>query len=411
FPGGHTLKKFELPTGWLASTAGGDRLLFGPLTQNSSALLDPATEQLDREFREEMADVRGDEWAAEIPEGGLGVEESSGNFQQIPLPITPLTAIEANAFSPNGRYLSIANRARGGEWDLSTGKRMAVTSPFRAVAVDDAGNLEAAFVAHELNPSSDPSIDRLTHKYVPGLTSLFDPVQFGTIRIRLKPLNPQQALDNNVRLDAYDARTEARLWSRTFWGPLPKMVEADGDQTLFIIGRRNWTGDAKLKHTSDLPFQFINPLGNVVEVISNRTGKPEHALFTPQLPVADRQKDERTAELFGSLLAVYGNNNDTTVYRVSDGVRLFAFFGRALAGDDTLGMVAATNRIQELNLYDAASGKRLAHYLLDQAVIAARFVPARKQLLVLTASQRVYRIDLSRLSAGGSPAVPQASKS
>ncbi|MGB7266076.1 MAG: hypothetical protein WBC92_11230, partial [Terracidiphilus sp.] len=75
-------------------------------------------------------------------------------------------------------------------------------------------------------------------------------------------------------------------------------------------------------------------------------------------------------------------------------------FGRALAGDDTLGMVAATNRIQELNIYDTAHGKLLAHYLLDQAVIAARFVPERKQLLVLTATQRVYGIDLSGLSPG-----------
>ncbi len=98
-------------------------------------------------------------------------------------------------------------------------------------------------------------------------------------------------------------------------------------------------------------------------------------------------------------MAVYGNNNDTTVYRVPTGVRLFGFFGRALAGDDTLNMLAATDRIQELNIYDTANGKRLAHYLLDQAVIAARFLPQRKQLLVFTASQHVYRIDLSKLSS------------
>ena len=90
--------------------------------------------------------------------------------------------------------------------------------------------------------------------------------------------------------------------------------------------------------------------------------------------------------------------NSYTTGSVSDGKRLLAFFGRALAGDDMLGMVAGTDRIQELNIYSTASGARLAHYLLDQAAIAARFIPARKQLLVLTASQRVYRIDLSRLS-------------
>jgi hypothetical protein len=399
FPGGQTLKKFQLPPGWLASTAGGDRLLFGPLKTASAALLDPAAQRIEEEFREESVDVRGKEWAGENPVGGLTVEKSNGNLEQVALPLTPLTVIEASAFSPDGRYLAFSNRARGAEWDLSTGKRLAVTSPFRAVALDDAGNLQAALIPHELNPSIDPNIDRLTHKYVPGLSPLSDPLQFGTVRVRLKPLNPQGVLDNDVRMDAYDARTEAHLWSRTFWENIPKMVEADGDQTLFITGRRNWAGDAKLKHTSDLPFQFINPLGNVVEVVSNRTGKPEHALFTPQLPMENRQNDDRTAELFGSLLAVYGNNNDTTVYRVSDGQRLLGFFGRALAGDDKLGMVAATNRIQELNIYDTAHGKRLAHLLLDQAVIAARFVPARKQLLVLTASQRVYRIDVSKLAA------------
>lgn len=37
---------------------------------------------------------------------------------------------------------------------------------------------------------------------------------------------------------------------------------------------------------------------------------------------------------------------------------------------------------------------------VEQALLAARFVPQCKQLLVLTATQRVYRIDLSTLSAG-----------
>jgi WD40 repeat protein len=400
FPGGHTLKKFELAPGWLASAAGGDHLLFGPTGNAAAVIIDPATAKAEAELRDEMADLRGDQVALELPEGGLGAGTLTGHLDQVPVPVAPLTDIEGSAFSPNGRYLAFSNQARGGEWDLATGKRLEVTGPFRTVAVDDAGQLQAALFRNELNPSSDSSIDKLTHKYVPGLAALGEPLQLGTVRVRFTPLNPQKTMDIDVKMDAYDAQTEARLWSRTFLGPIPKIVGADGDQTLLIIGRRSWAGDAKLKHTSDLPFQFINPLGNVVEVISNRTGKPEHALFTPQLPVQDRQKDERTADLFGSLLAVYGNNNDTAVYRVSDGQRLLGFFGRALAGDDTLGMVAATNRIQELNIYDTAHGKRLAHYLLDQAVIAARFVPARKQLLVLTASQRVYRIDVSKLAAG-----------
>jgi WD40 repeat protein len=397
FPGGRTLKKFQLPPGWLASVAGSNHLLFGPLADASAGLLNPSTAKLDGEFRDESLDLRENELAAELPTGGVAVGALHGTLQSIALPVNPLTSVEASAFSPNGRYLAISNRARGAEWDLSTGKRMSLTPPFQAATVDNTGKLQAALVSHEIVPASDPNIDKLTHKYVPGLSPHDNPLQLGSVRIHFEPLTVQQNLDYDVKVEALDAQTETHLWSRTFLGWVPQMIPADGDKTLFVIGRQSWTGSGKLIHTSDLPFQLINPLGMIVEVVSNRTGKDEQILFSPQLPVQNRRSDDRTAELFGSLVAVYGNNNDTTVYRVSNGSRLLAFFGRALAADDTLGMVAATNRIQELNIYGIAHGKRLAHCLLDQAVIAARFVPESKQLLVLTASQHVYHIDLSRL--------------
>jgi len=119
---------------------------------------------------------------------------------------------------------------------------------------------------------------------------------------------------------------------------------------------------------------------------------------TPQL--ASNRREERTAGLFGNLLAVYGNNNNTVVYSASDGARMLAFFGRALAGDEKLGMVAATNRPQELSVYDVRTGHLLASVILDQNVLAARFVPDQKQLLVLTATQHVYRLDLANSFTG-----------
>ena len=98
-------------------------------------------------------------------------------------------------------------------------------------------------------------------------------------------------------------------------------------------------------------------------------------------------------------LAVHSVHNETTVYRVDTGRRMFAFFGYALAGSDSLGMMATTDRIQELNLYDTASGRRLAHRMLDQIVVSAHFLAERRELLVSTASQTVYRIDLAKMLA------------
>jgi hypothetical protein len=184
---------------------------------------------------------------------------------------------------------------------------------------------------------------------------------------------------------------------------LPKMIPADGEQILFVMDRRSLTGASEasrnrkvLVHTSDDIKRIIDEQGTLIEVLQSRTGVVEHAIAAPQL--ASNRREERAAGLYGNLLAVYGNSNDTSVYRVSDGARALAFFGRALAGDDRLGMIAATNRPQELTVYDVANGRMLMSVLLDENVLAARFVPERKLLLVLTASQHVYQLSLDSLT-------------
>jgi hypothetical protein len=104
--------------------------------------------------------------------------------------------------------------------------------------------------------------------------------------------------------------------------------------------------------------------------------------------------DERSAALYGDLLAIHGESNDSAVYRTTDGARLLAFPGRAIAGDASLGMVAAINRLQDVVVYDVATGKELKRVTLDHYVLAARFLPAKRQLLVLTATQHVFVLDL-----------------
>ncbi len=402
FPGGQKLGNFQLPRGWLAGVASGDRLLFGPTMNAGAVVLDPSTGRIQGEFKQEAVDLAGDEMAAETPEGGVAFGPFGSQGKELNLPVSPLSMPEASAFSADGRYLAISNRARGAEWDLSTGKRIAATPAFRAVAINDKGDLLTEFIHHELTPSRDPSVDRRSHKFVYGLTSLGDPTQYGSIRIRFKPRGVLKAIDRDVDMEAYDAQSEAHLWSIHFESDLPEIVQADGDQLLFVMDLQDATADGEasrnrkaLLRTADQPKQLFGNYGTLVEVISGRTGSATYAFKTPQQ--ASWRREERTAALFGNLLAVYGNNNDTVVYRVSDGARLMAFFGRALAGDPGLGLIAATNRAQELSIFDCANGKLLASYTLDHNVLAARFVPEEKELLVLTATQRVYRIELTGL--------------
>jgi len=132
--------------------------------------------------------------------------------------------------------------------------------------------------------------------------------------------------------------------------------------------------------------------GLVVEVISRRTGAPERLIVVPE--VGSWNNDERSAALYGDLLAVHGESNDSVVYRISDGARLLAFSGHAIAGDASLGLIAANNRPQDVTVYDVVTGKEVVRVTLDHYVLAARFIPEKRQLLVLTATQRVYVLDL-----------------
>ncbi|HUB28739.1 MAG TPA: M48 family metalloprotease [Terracidiphilus sp.] len=402
FPAGASIHTFQLPFGWLSSVSSGQSLLFGPTNTSAAVLLDPSAGRVTAGFPMETIDVLGDTLASETPQGGIGLGKLGGQVQVTALPITPLANIEASAFSPNGRYLAVSDRARAAEWDLETRKRIAEIGPCRALEIDNQGRLQALPIRHELNPSINPSLDKLMHKYVPGLTARGDPIQYGAIRLRVKPRGILHSPNEDVDLEAYDANSEAHLWTTRFEFNVPNIVPADGDKLLFVMGRRSPAGNSevsrnkkRLIQTSDKQNQLLTEFGTLVEIVSGRTGAVERAIIAP--PISSPRREERTAALFGNLLAVYGNHNDTAIYRTSDGKRLAGFFGRALAADEQLGLVAATNRLQELSLYDVAGGQRRAHLLLDQEIIAARFVPENKQLLVLTANQHVYRLDIPAL--------------
>jgi hypothetical protein len=55
----------------------------------------------------------------------------------------------------------------------------------------------------------------------------------------------QQSVEQDVDLEAYDAVSEARLWSTRFENDLPGIVPADGDRLLYVVDRESLTGLAE----------------------------------------------------------------------------------------------------------------------------------------------------------------------
>jgi hypothetical protein len=399
FPAGERINTFEMGYEWLAGVTRGASVLTGPFEGSDASLLDPGTGKLGPAFKLDPVDRCGDYVTSEAEGGGISFGKLNGAMETIALPVTPLPPLEAGAFSADGRFLAISDRARGAVWELSTGKKVSSTPPFRAAAFDGDDNLQALFVDQELKSAQDSEIDWKTHKMVIGMTIGSMTMQYGSVLVRIRPIHPDAAFTFVRDIEGDDAASGARLWSRHFPAGAPGVSQADGDLLLMQMGPRSENGiDEALTHraifirTTDAIKKFDKD-GLLVEVLEARTGIPRRLVLAPGVPSSHGESP--SAALFGDLLAVHGSRNNTVVYRVSNGARLMAFFGRAIAGDAGLGLIAATNRIQDLSIYDVATGEEVQRLTLDRSPLAARFIPEKRQLLVLTATQRVYQLDLS----------------
>jgi hypothetical protein len=165
-------------------------------------------------------------------------------------------------------------------------------------------------------------------------------------------MDKNQSIDaENTEMEAFDLTTGLQLWSKRYPHRVPILHDSDSGALLLM---------------SDLSLQ------TATDATAHSGGK---------FITASDKKGEWIPT--GLLVEV-----------ISDGMRLGAFYGTAIAGDGKLGLIAATNREQEIILYDATNGKELKRATVANLPRAARFIPEKKELLVLTANQSVYTIDL-----------------
>lgn len=402
FPEGQDLKNFKTGFQWIDGVTRGRDVLMGPNEHSAAALYDPVAGSSNQGFALQTVDLAGNEVAVESPQGGIAVGKPGSEFHAIPVPIAPVPFLEAGAFSEDGTHLALSDRARSAAWDLTSDKRVVSAGPFRAAEFNSSDRLQVIFLDQELTPSSHPDIDWKTRKMVIVANVGGAQLQFGSVMVTLAPTSPQSAYVGDMTMSVTDAASGARLWTTRFPNGLPDLTQTETGELLLTA---QWDSDAaselmhgnksKLIRSSDLIGKY-DQYGLLAAILNSRTGKVNRLLLVPEM--ASENEDPRPVELYGDLLAVHGNRNNTVVYRTTDGKRVLAFPGRILAGDSGMGLIAATNRLQELTLYDLATGRALQHVTLDQAPLLARFIPAKNELLVLSGSQRVYRFDLAKMA-------------
>ena len=398
FPDGLPVNNFKIGYQWLEPISKGSHVLMGPFKQAAAMLADPSTGKATAGFKVNTVDVY-DPWLATETEGGaVAVSElAGGHAQSAELPTTPLLDIEAAAFSLDGHFLAYSSPSRSVIWDLETHKRVALMRPFRRVNFAADGTMFAQYRPTGEQAGSNYQIDLKTGKATEGAKFALEQYQAGDVMVAFQPRDPTNE-SSNVDLQVADRTTGAQLWSRHYPSDPPTVHQSEDGTLLLTLPISADAAQADINHpkaklikTSDWMNEWVSH-AFFVEVVDSHTGAVQRELEVPQ--EAGWDYDNRWADLYGDFLVVHGNHNDSTIYRAANGERVGAFFGRVIAGDGKLGLLAATNRDQDIMILDARNGNELKRVTVDHLPLAARFIPQKNALLVLTANQAVTSIDL-----------------
>jgi Peptidase family M48 len=400
FPDGEKLGKFLIGDQWIRSITQGDQVLIGPAKEKAALLLDPATGNIQRAFRVPQIDLYGQTLVSESGEGGVALKEAAEiAVDTVNLPNSPLPPIAAGAFSADGRFLAYSNSSRGSIWDIEKRKQISLTRPFSGLRFDSQDRMQLQFITSFQKPGTNVTLDPATGAQTPGASFQEGQNLIAGVLVYFKPLD--KGLNGtvwNVEMQVSDSITGKLLWTRHFSNGRPRLSESDKGSIVIPFNLLSDEADGEISRhhdkfvkTSDAMKEWLAN-GLVIEIVNARTGEVEHVLQTPTRPAF--QNDSRSVDVYGNYVAVHGNLNNTVVYRISDGVRMCAFYGRVLAGDGAQGLLAVSNRDQETIVYDASNGSEISRIIVDHRPLAAQFVPSTHSLLVLTASQRVYTIPM-----------------
>jgi len=407
FPSGRPVGKFV--EGWesMWPVSKGHYVLAGALFDSFPHLVDLTTGKATSLLKFQAADLADATLAGESGKGGVMVGDLGGTrAETIDLPEGPLQSLRSVEFSPDGKYLEISNQNRGAIWDLSANKRMVLTRSLRGAWFDAEGAyLQVA--ASQDKPGQNLHFNLKTNAATDAGEYDYERRQLVDVSVGVVRHDLQQSRLYDVELQIFDQKTGKMLWKRRFPDDAPLVTQREPGVLVLAFGMEKGTAWDEIAHHSPVISEDASKerhQGLLVELLDSHTGNVLSQLIVPEPSrvrwssrsrlVENSVPDDRTAQVFGDLVAIHGNDENTVVYNWKTGKKLMACWGEALAGDGKRGLLAVTNRDQEVVVYDSNSGKQLTRVMLDHLVLGTRFVPDKRQLLAVSGTQRLYTIDL-----------------
>lgn len=417
FPDGKELKQISMGSQELHSVTRGDYLLLTPMKDAALGVLDLSTGQVPFRMANDALDIYDKTVLMETGEGGVavtseGLVPGAKGSESIDLPLSELGEISAVAVSADGKFLALSNKSRCAIWNAETGEDIFAMRPFSGGYFDEADQFYGDFPKYRGQDHLQVVIDPHQRK----VSKLSYPVvdradQSGDVLLEFKGGDSGFVRPQSADFEVRDVKTNKVLWTLHSLYAAPDLTTEPGSNEMVITYDTLFEGLGlhELKAHPQLMAEqkaLKDPWhGFLVEVLDKHSGAYLRGVVADVRHGRwwDLGSTTLRATAFGDFALIQGRFDNTEVYRFSTGARLGEVFGQIMAQDVASGLFCVSNRDNELVIYDAAIVRERKHFTYAARVRFAEFLPARKELLVLTGDQKIHSISMDDLRADDAP--------
>ena len=405
FPSGEVIENFEMFTNSIGPVTSGNYVLLRNFGKLSGGMLDLSTRKVFNISGRGVLDVYQDVVAVEQQNSEFGLYNiKSGPPQRLLLPQNPLGRLYAVDVTPDFTWLAVSGYSRGAVWNLAQGRMAVYVRGFRGAYLDDQ-SLYADFPKFEQAERNIARLSLTDRLATLGSTIAGDASarQFGPVVVRLKPSTKNGSYWENVVMEVQDSKTMALSWSMNFTKERPRYWVSPREGTMTVV----WPATSKaaaadIKANAELSRQ-MNALQEkqgdyLLKVLDLKKGEPLGEFLMETGKGSFRIRDVTAS---GDRVAVSDNQNRTLVYSLASGQQIGKVFGKWAALSTGGNLLCVESKDGLLELYDLTSFEKRQQYSFEGRLSLVRFSPDGKRLLVLTANQTVYLLDVSASATVG----------
>lgn len=401
FPSGEVIENFEMFTNTFGPVTSGNYVLLRKFGKLSGLMWDLSSRKFFNINDRPVLDLYQEVAAVEQQNSELGLYNmKNGAVQRLSLPQNPLGRMYAVDITPDFTWLAVSGYSRGAVWNLVQGKMALYVRGFRGAYLEDQ-SLYADFPKFDQAERNIARLSLTERSATLGSTiaSNSSARQFGPVVVRLKPAKPGGSYSENVVMEVQDAKTMALSWSMNFPKERPRYWVSPREGTMTLVWpAASKAASADIKANAELSRQ-MNALQEkqgdyLLKVVDLKKGEPLGEFL---METGKGSFRIRSVTASGDRVTVSDNQNRTLVYSLASGLQLGKVFGSWAALSTAGNLLCVESKDGLLELYDLTSFEKWQQYSFGGRLSLVRFSPDGKRLLVLTANQTVYLLDVSKV--------------